>query len=193
MSGVQKVGLTGFLDFVIATGTKRVTVVKELKHRDEYSPALDFYKPLRPEKTEGHYVFVSRGFTVLCGLAQIGVAILALAISGEKTSVVEQVMKVAGMTTGLLLGLFVLGRAERPVQSSAALGGLIAGFLAVFFVWLPEAFGPPIMAWPWFASLGLGTTWFVANILSLIRPRVSDGPASTLGDREPTPGIGPAR
>jgi len=39
--------LVDFLDFSATVGPPRVTKVKELKGRDEYHPAFDFYKPLR--------------------------------------------------------------------------------------------------------------------------------------------------
>ena len=39
--------LTDFLDVVSKSGSPKATKVKELKHRPPYSPATDFYKPLR--------------------------------------------------------------------------------------------------------------------------------------------------
>ena len=84
--------------------------------------------------------------------------------SGGSKSVVEQVLAVAGFTTGLLLGLFILGSSKRPVPSWAALTGLVCGFLAVLCVWLPSAFGSPVLGWPWYAPVGTGTTVAVALV-----------------------------
>ena len=42
-----EISLTDFIDFVCKTGSAKMTKVKEVKHRDAYSPAFDFYKPLR--------------------------------------------------------------------------------------------------------------------------------------------------
>ncbi|MCY9530535.1 hypothetical protein M5X04_14530 [Paenibacillus alvei] len=42
-----QISLTDFVDFVIKTGPPRLTKVKEVKNRDEYHPAFDFWKPLR--------------------------------------------------------------------------------------------------------------------------------------------------
>ena len=79
----------------------------------------DFYRPLRPHHPEGWYVLLSRVMTAVWGVAQMGVAFVALEWGGSK-SVIEQVMAVAGFTMGLLLGLFILGSLRRPVQSWAA-------------------------------------------------------------------------
>jgi hypothetical protein len=42
-----EISLTDFIDFVCKTGSAKMTKVKEVKHRAIYSPAFDFYKPLR--------------------------------------------------------------------------------------------------------------------------------------------------
>ena len=118
----------------------------------------DFYRPLRPHHPEGWYVLLSRVMTAVWGVAQMGVAFVA-AQSGSDVSVVKRVLAVAGFTTGLLLGLFVLGSLKRPVRSGAALTGLVCGFVAVLSVWIPSQFrDTPLLAWPWFAPLGAGTT-----------------------------------
>ena len=41
------ISLTDFVDFVIKVGTPKLTKVTEIKQRPEYSPAFDFWKPLR--------------------------------------------------------------------------------------------------------------------------------------------------
>jgi SSS family transporter len=127
----------------------------------------DFYKPLRPNRSEGEYLFVSKLLTVAAGLAQIGVALAVNALDLRR-SVVDQVLSVAGFTTGMVLGLFFLGRMRRPVASPAALTGLAVGFLAVLSLWLPSALGQPVVAWPWFALVGSLTTAGVALIVDRI-------------------------
>jgi SSS family transporter len=129
----------------------------------------DFYRPLRPHRSERFYVWLSRIMTVVWGLAQMGVAIAAFQLGGQK-SVVEQVLTVAGFTTGLLLGLFVLGSLRRSVGSEAALAGMACGFATVLAVWLPSVFGEPILAWPWLAPLGAVTTVLAALLLDSLMP-----------------------
>jgi len=41
------IGLTDFFDFVIKAGSPKLTKVREVKYREPYSPATDFWKPLR--------------------------------------------------------------------------------------------------------------------------------------------------
>jgi SSS family transporter len=131
----------------------------------------DFYRPLSPRHPEAWYVKLSRIMTAVWGVAQMAVAVAAYRLGGHK-SVVEQVLTVAGFTTGLLLGLFVLGSLRQPVRSGAALAGMVCGFAAVLAVWLPSLFGPAVLAWPWFAPLGAGTTVLVGLLVDrLTTPR----------------------
>jgi hypothetical protein len=41
------ISLTDFVDFVLASGTPRITKVRQVKTRGDYDPATDFWKPLR--------------------------------------------------------------------------------------------------------------------------------------------------
>jgi SSS family transporter len=153
----------------------------------------DFYQPLRPDRTEGHYLGVSKLMTALFGLARVAVALVALGIHSER-SVVDQVLTVAGFTMGLVLGLFLLGRLPWPVGSRAALAGLVAGFVVVTVVWLPiyptgsGGKGDSLLAWPWLAPVGALTT---VGVALLVNPgRLRRGPS---GDGGTKPGVGTAR
>ena len=145
----------------------------------------DFYKPLRPHRTESQYVLLSRMMTVVWGIAQMGVAVIAYRTGGER-SVVERVLSVAGLTTGLILGLFLLGRLKRKISSSAASAGLLTGAVVVGLAYLPSLefaqewlkqtlprFFPAdkktALAFPWYAPVGAGTTFAVAWLLSRFR------------------------
>jgi len=136
----------------------------------------DFYRPLRPHHSERWYVFLSRVMTAVWGVAQMAVAYAAYQIGGNE-SVVNKVLAVAGATFGLVLGLFVLGSLRRPVASWAALTGMVCGFVAVLAVWVPSVFGSPVLAWPWFAPLGGGTTVAVALLFNALVNRESAGNA----------------
>jgi SSS family solute:Na+ symporter len=149
----------------------------------------DFYRPLWPGRSEAHYLLVSRLMTTVWGLTRIVVALLAVSLMSD-SNVITQVLRVAGFTTGMILGLFLLGSMHRPVRSGAALTGLVVGFLTVSVVWLPaankdlvtwlgmvwgEAAIPrPLLvwaefplAWPWYAVIGTGTTILVALLEQL--------------------------
>ncbi|MEO2089897.1 MAG: hypothetical protein ABGY75_10425, partial [Gemmataceae bacterium] len=92
------------------------------------------------------------------------------------------------MTTGLLLGLFLLGQAKRPVSPAAAIFGLLVGAAVVTAVWLPEVLAEPILAWPWFALVGASATVLAALAGSLFLPARPDGSPSTPANRSPQPG-----
>jgi hypothetical protein len=48
------ISLTDFIDFVSKSGSAKLTKVKQVKNRDEYHPATDFYKSLREGIIEIH-------------------------------------------------------------------------------------------------------------------------------------------
>jgi SSS family solute:Na+ symporter len=145
----------------------------------------DFYRPLWPQGSEGHYLAVSRGMTLFWGGAQIAVALSAAAFQEDK-SVVVSVLSIAGVTTGMVLGLFLLGSLRRPVSSRSALAGLVAGTVAVAVVWLPPQFDKQIvgLSWPWFAPLGTSVTVAVALAIDYVSNR-----HGSLADRGPQPGF----
>ena len=126
----------------------------------------DFYRPRRPGLTERDYLVVSRWMTLFWGASRIAVALLALRWLHDR-SVIDQVFTVAGFTTGMILGLFLLGSLRRPVPSWAALVGLAAGFVIVFLVWLPPLWKDRL-AWPWYAPVGTATTVVIALLVNLL-------------------------
>ncbi len=143
----------------------------------------DFYRPLRPSQTERHYLFVSRLMTSFWGAAQVAVALITLQLQSER-SIVDQVLTVAGFTTGMILGLFALGSMRARVNSTAALTGLAVGFAAVLCAWLPSTWGQAAVAWPWYAPIGTIVTTVVALIVDRLK-YVYGSPA----DRSPQPRV----
>ena len=113
----------------------------------------DFYRPRVADRSEAHYFRVSRLMTAAFGVAQAAVALLAARLN-DPQSIVEQVLAIAGLTTGLILGLFLLGSLRRVVSSTSAIVGLVVALIAVMAVGIPQAFGYRILAFPWFAPLG---------------------------------------
>ncbi|MFO0934953.1 MAG: sodium:solute symporter [Gemmataceae bacterium] len=189
------VGIVGLL--VAAVLAAAMSTLASSLNSSANALVTDFYKPLRPGRGEGHYVTRSRILTAVWGVAQMGVAMLAYRFGGDK-SIVEQVLKVAGLTTGLLLGLFVLGSLPWKIESRAALIGLLAGFVVVLGLWLPEGIGAfaksipddphhrmlagmvvprgmtqAVIAWPWFALIGAGTTTLVGLLANFGRSKTA--------------------
>jgi SSS family transporter len=138
----------------------------------------DFYGPLCPGRSEQHYLNVSRGMTTLWGVTRVGVALLAVPLIAD-SSVVKKVLSVAGLTTGMILGLFLLGSLRRPVGSRAALAGVVVGFATVLAVWLATP-----LAWPWYAPVGT----LVTVVVALLLDRLGVGRGSST-DRGTKPGL----
>jgi SSS family transporter len=160
---VQKLptGVVGVL--VAAVLAAAMSTLSSSLNSSANAVVTDFYRPLRPDRDEAGYVLLSRVMTAVFGVLQMAVAFVAWKQGGGK-SVVEQVLTVAGFTTGLLLGVFVLGSMTRPVRSAAALFGMLCGFAAALAVWWTGA-----LAWPWFAAVGMGTTVLVALTVDAFR------------------------
>jgi SSS family transporter len=169
------VGLVGLV--IAAVLAAAMSTLSGSLNSSASATVTDFYRPLRPGRGEGHYLRVARGLTVFWGLAQVGVGLVAVRFQQQR-SVVEDVLGVAGFTTGMVLGLFVLGRLRRPVESWAALTGLVAGFLTVLAVMLlPPRFGYVGPAWPWYAPVGTSVTVLVALAVQVVSNRHAGSPA----------------
>jgi SSS family transporter len=123
----------------------------------------DLYLPLRRKRpSERHLVGASRICTAAFGVLQIAIGIAA---QGLESSVVTNVLAVAGFSAGLLLGVFALGILTRRVDQRAALIGLAGGLVVLLGVkfGLPRA-GIEI-AWPWLPVIGSVAT-FTTGLLA---------------------------
>jgi SSS family transporter len=147
----------------------------------------DFYRPLRGGGCERHYLNIGRMMTFVWGLVQIGVALLALWLTANE-SIVRQVLAIAGLTTGLILGLFLLGSLRHPVRSRSALLGLVSGVLFVVPLWLLNALGRPLLAWTWYAPVGTLVTFLVGLFLDRLADRQSQ---TAIANPQPTLEHGP--
>ena len=94
----------------------------------------DFYRPLRPGRSER---------TLLARVALDDVRLGPDAHRGgagrrepgrEQQASSTRCFAWPAFTTGMILGLFVLGSLRRPVRSGAALAGLVVGFVVVLRV-----------------------------------------------------------
>ncbi|NLX54742.1 MAG: sodium/solute symporter [Planctomycetaceae bacterium] len=131
----------------------------------------DFYLPWRRAAvSERHLLWVSRGCTVLFGIIQIGIGIVAQYFA---TAVVNDVLAIASFAAGLLLGVFALGVFTRRVGQRAALAGLVTGLLVLTWV----KFGTPV-AYTWYGVIG-ATTTFAAGLLASYCWAGSQGGGST--------------
>jgi solute:Na+ symporter, SSS family len=122
----------------------------------------DLYRPFTGRNDERHLMRVSRAMTVLWGGVLMAVAFGA---SYLKDNVVNNALTIAGLVSGILLGLFLLGILTSRVGQSAALVGVLAGLSTVTFA----KFGTSL-AFPWFALVGSSTVFAVGLTASRFFP-----------------------
>jgi SSS family transporter len=124
----------------------------------------DFVLPLASRAVSPRReLWLTRGFTALFGLLQVGVGIGGMWL---RASVVEAVLGIAAFTTGIVLGVFFLGIFAPRVGERAALVGLVAGLAAMTAIY----FVTPL-AWPWYALVGSALTFACGWSASWLWPR----------------------
>lgn len=110
----------------------------------------------------------SRWLTVGFGVLQTGVAILGRNMAG---SVVSNVLDIAAFTTGIVLGVFLLGVLTDRVSQPAALAGLIGGTVVVGAAKVATLTTTFALAGLWYAALGTAATFLIGYAASFAMPR----------------------
>ena len=123
----------------------------------------DFYaKYVRPNADQATLMRVSRFWTIVWGIVQIGVAIAA---QWMQRSVLDAGLAVLSWASGPVLGAFLLGTLGRGITEGQALAGMIAGLIAMTVVW-----GWPLsIAFTWYVFIGAATTVIVARVLHFVQ------------------------
>jgi Na+/proline symporter len=123
----------------------------------------DFYlKYVRPDADQARLMRVSRTATILWGVAQIVVALVAQYVT---RSVLDAGLSVLSLAAGPVLGAFLIGVLTRRVGPRAILVGMIAGTAIVGWAWWTGS-----VAWTWFAFLGAAATAAIAVVLAAVWP-----------------------
>ncbi len=132
----------------------------------------DFYRPyVRPHADDAHLLRVSRVATVGWGLVQL---VVALAAQYMQQGVLDAGLTVLGLSSGAVLGAFLIGTLRPSVGGAAVFAGMSAGIATVLTVWLAT----PI-AWTWHALIGATVTVGIALIVAPFVPASRPaGPAS---------------
>ena len=120
----------------------------------------DFYRPyVAPQASDAALMRVARRATVFWGLIQIAVA---LASQWMDRSVLDAGLAVLSLSSGPVLGAFLVGVLTRGVDERAMLTGMIAGVIVLAAMWWTGA-----VAWTWYALIGATVT----AALALVMPR----------------------
>ncbi len=131
----------------------------------------DFYQTLSRKAPLSEHALLARArwYTLFYGVM---VTVLAFAIAGMKTNLVESVNAIIGLVGGPLLGLFLLGIFTKRTDTRGALIGCLSGFavlLFFFFYKTPAAPGmvpTPIVSFLWLTMIGCVVTTLVGVITS---------------------------
>jgi SSS family solute:Na+ symporter len=123
----------------------------------------DFYRPyIRPDADDATLMRLSRRATLAWGVVQLTVALTA---QGMRQSVLDAGLSVLSLTSGPVLGAFLVGVLTRQVASGAMLIGMITGAAVLCLVWWTGA-----LAWTWYTFIGAAVTGAVAVLLSRLVP-----------------------
>lgn len=151
----------------------------------------DLYKRyFRPQAPERESLLVLRTATLVCGILSMAMGFAMI----KEASVLQQWSKLAGIFTGGVLGLFLLGLVSKA-SGRAGLAGVAAGVAITFWMWLGAEYTPPTWLPPWLdggrAHSFLIPVFSTSAILlvGLLWPRSKLPPPSTLADQRlpPTP------
>jgi Na+/proline symporter len=123
----------------------------------------DFYaKYYRPDADEKTLMRVSKQWTVIWGVVQIGVAIAA---QWMKRSVLDAGLAVLSYASGPVLGAFLIGTLFPTITETQAFAGMLVGLLVMTFVW-----GWTTVAFTWYVFIGATTTVVVAWLVHVLVP-----------------------
>ena len=109
---------------------------------------------------------LSKTFTIIAGAAQI---LVGLAVRHSPASALDNVLAVASLLNGPVLGVFLLGAFTKKAGPRAALAGMIGGIAVILSVR-----GFTSVGWPWYAAIGSLTTLFVGALFGLTTPSPSE-------------------
>ncbi len=119
----------------------------------------DLYKPLRPRRTDKHYLKVSHVLTLFWGVVQIAVA---LVLRNKNRSALDLALSIASLINGPILGVFLVGVFLRRVSQTPALIGMLVSMTAMLYIYFATR-----IAWTWYVFIGSGITLVVAWLASL--------------------------
>jgi solute:Na+ symporter, SSS family len=124
----------------------------------------DFYsKYVRPDADEATLMRVSRLWTIIWGVVQIGVAIGA---QWMQRSVLDAGLAVLSYASGSVLGAFLLGTLAPSIEEGPTFIGMLAGLIVMTVVW-----GWTSIAFTWYVFIGSMTTIVCAWTVQLATRR----------------------
>lgn len=115
------------------------------------STVNDFYRPfVRPTAGDDHYLRASRVFTLLWGLALVGISLLAQ----QWGDVLTVGLTITSIVMGSILGIFLLNLTNRRLPEAMGLASMLAGLLVVLIIHVTSI----AVAWTWYVLIGTAVT-----------------------------------
>ncbi len=153
-------GLRGLL--IAAIVAAAMSTLSSSLNSSAASTLGDFYLPATRERlSEAHYFHVSKLSTAFWAVVQLCVAISAVGLSGR---IIDEVLGIQSLTSGLLLGLFVAALLPRTHNISPASGVIIGATVLIALRFYTS------VSWQWYVLAGSCSTfvsaWTVGWILS---------------------------
>jgi Na+/proline symporter len=91
----------------------------------------------------------------------------------DHQSALDNVLGVAGLVNGPVLGLFLVGAVSKRVPQAAAIAGMATSVAVMTCVWLLLS---KQVAWPWYPLIGSTVVIVVALGLTPLLPRRAEEP-----------------
>jgi SSS family transporter len=118
------------------------------------------YVKVRPD--ERRLLQISKRLTIFWGIVQL---LVALGAQWLDQSVLDAGLSVLSLTTGPVLGAFLVGVLTRRVDAASMIGGMAIGVVALGY-----AYGTGAVGWTWYALIGATVSGASALALSLVLP-----------------------
>jgi len=124
----------------------------------------DFYlRYVNAKPDEAKLLRLSKQLTVFWGIVQL---IVALGAQWLDQSVLDAGLSVLSLTTGPVLGAFLVGVTTRRVGAAAMIAGMALGSAVLVWAWWTAAVG-----WTWYALIGAAVSAAGALAASVVVPR----------------------
>jgi len=120
-------------------------------------------KYVKKDATEASLLRLSKQLTVFWGVVQL---IVALGAQYLDRSLLDSGLSVLSLTSGPVLGAFLVGVLSTRVRSTAMLIGMAAGTMTVGWIWWTGAAG-----FTWYALVGAAVTGGAALVVGVLSPK----------------------
>jgi len=156
-------GLIGLLLAVILSAAMSSTAA-ELNALGS-TTTIDLYKRNVKQRSDKHYVYASKGFTLFWGLIAISVA----SIANLFDNLIQLVNIIGSIFYGNVLGIFLLAFFIKYVKSrSVFIAALITQAIIIYIWWID------LMPYLWLNLVGCALVMGIAFLLQLIMPNKDD-------------------